>query len=152
MVTVRVAGAKQRFGPAEIERLGRAAQRVFGERPEVVAAYLYGSAARGEPAADIDIAVLFRDGSPNARELERLAAQLQADGAPRGPEIDLRPVAGTSPRFRANVLRDARLLYEGDGESNRRLTFEARALGEWLDFKPTWVRMRDKMFARWTHG
>ncbi len=85
-----------------------------------------------------------------AAELEALAARLQAEGAPNGPELDLRPLAGTSPRFRANVLRDGRLLYEAD--RNVRLDFEARTLSEWLDFKPTWERMRRRMFDRWARG
>lgn len=135
---------------AAIQRLTKAAARVLSSRPEVAAAYLHGSAARGEPAADLDIAVLFNGTAPHAGELETLAAQLQAEGAPAGPELDVRPLAGTSPRFRANVLREGRLLYEADRTA--RLEFEARALSEWLDFKPTWERMRRRMFDRWAHG
>jgi predicted nucleotidyltransferase len=116
----------------------------------VLAAYLYGSAARGEPAADLDVAVLFRGVGADARELERLATQLQVEGAPDGPDLDVRPLAQTSPRFRANVLRDGYLLYEADRKA--RLEFEARALSEWLDFKPIWESMRRRMIERWTHG
>jgi predicted nucleotidyltransferase len=131
------------------ERLRAAAERILSARPEVVAAYLYGSAARGEPAADLDVALLI-DGEVDFRRLEALAALLEAEGAPAGPSIDVRPLGGTSPRFRASVISDGRLLYEADRE--RRLAFEARSLAEWLDFKPTWERMRRRMLDRWANG
>jgi predicted nucleotidyltransferase len=144
------APAKRPVGRAAIEQLASAVARILSERPDVIAAYLYGSAARGEAAADLDIALLFRDADLDLRQLGELSARIQAEGAPDGPEVDLRPLAGTGPRFRANVLREGRLLYQVDRE--RRLEFEARALSEWLDFKPTWERMRRRMFDRWAHG
>jgi predicted nucleotidyltransferase len=118
--------------------------------PEIIAAYLYSSAARGEPAADLDIAVLSSGAALDAHALEDLAARLQAEGAPTGPDLDLRLLAGANPRFRANVLREGRLLYAADRDS--RLGFEARALSEWLDYKPVWERMRRTMLDRWAHG
>jgi hypothetical protein len=33
-----------------------------------------------------------------------------------------------------------------------RIAFEAEAMIEWLDFKPTWQHMRAQMLQRWTHG
>jgi uncharacterized protein len=133
-----------------IARLAGAAQRILSRHPDVVAAYLYGSAARGEPAADLDVALLLRDGGMGSRELEELTARLEAEGTPHGPPLDVRVLAGTSPRFRANVLRDGQLLFEADRRA--RLAFEARAMSEWLDFKPTWLRMRQLMLERWASG
>lgn len=135
---------------AAIERLAAGARAVLSDDPDIVAAYLYGSAARGEPAADLDVALLVPGSRFGSKRLEALAARLQAEGAPEGPDLDVRLLAGTSPRFRANVLRDGRLLYEADRKA--RLAFEARALSEWLDFKPTWERMRRRMFDRLAHG
>lgn len=89
---------RRQFGPDDLRRLKNAAERVLGERPDVVAAYLYGSAARGEPARDLDIALLFRSEVPPARELEHLASELQRMGAPHGPEIDLRVFNRAAPR------------------------------------------------------
>ena len=134
---------------ASTTELSAAASQILPEYPEVTAAYLYGSAARGEPAADLDVALLLH-ARPDIERLEQLTARLQAEGAPNGPELDVRPLLGTSPRFRANVLREGRLLYEVD--RRRRIEFEARALSEWLDFKPTWERMRRRMFDRWAGG
>jgi uncharacterized protein len=142
--------AKRLVEPSSIQRLANAVERALSSRPDVVAAYLYGSTARGEPAADLDIALLFGGEGPDAEELDALVAQLQAEGAPDGPELDVRRLAGTSPRFRANVLGEGRLLYEGDRDA--RLRFEARAYSEWLDFKPVWEGMRRRMRDRWAHG
>jgi predicted nucleotidyltransferase len=133
-----------------IEGLAAVAARLLAADPRIIAAYLYGSAARGEPASDLDIALLTREESVDVGDLERIAARLQAEAAPSGPDIDVRFLAGTAPRFRANVIREGRLLYDGDPEA--RIRFEAQSLGEWLDFKPVWERMRRRMFDRWSHG
>jgi predicted nucleotidyltransferase len=134
---------------ARLARLKDTCTRVFADQPGFIAAYLFGSAARGEPAGDLDVAVLFRT-PPPSRELDTLSARLQTEGAPEGPEVDLRLLAGTSPRFRANVLTEGQLLCEADADE--RIAFEARSMSEWLDFKPTWLRMRQRMLDRWTHG
>ena len=54
---------RPRPDPAAIERLRASAQRVFAPHPAIVAAYLYGSGARGEPLADLDVAVLTERGA-----------------------------------------------------------------------------------------
>ena len=138
-----------RLDPAAIERLRASAQRVFAPHPTIVAAYLYGSGARGEPLADLDVAVLTERGA-DAAGLEPLAAALQADGAPHGPDIDLRALRGTSPRFRANVVREGKLIFERSRAT--RIVFEAESMIEWLDFKPIWQQMRAQMLQRWIHG
>lgn len=130
-------------------RLAAAARAVFGRVPEVVAVYLYGSAARGEPANDLDVGVLTTVAVPH-RVLEGWASDLQREGAPCGPEIDLRPLAGTAPRFRANVVREGKLLFESDEAARR--AFEHRALVEWFDFEPVWRRARRRMLERLSQG
>jgi predicted nucleotidyltransferase len=131
-----------------IARLRVACEHTFAAHPAVAAAYLYGSAARAEPAADVDIAVLL-DGDASTLSLEAMAARLQREGAPHGPDIDLRSLRGTSPRFRANVIRGL-LLFERSPTA--RIAFETQAMLEWLDFKPTWEGMRARMIDRWIHG
>ena len=132
-----------------IERLCASARRVFAPHPAIAAAYLYGSGARGEPLADLDVAVLTERGA-DVTGLEPLAAALQVEGAPHGPDIDLRALRGTSPRFRANVLREGRLIFERSRAA--RIAFEAESMIEWLDFEPTWQPMRAQLLERWIHG
>jgi predicted nucleotidyltransferase len=147
---VRAPGMRRRrLGAEELARLAAAASEVFASEPDVVAVYLYGSAARGEPAADLDVAVLADRPIAPAR-LEALAAALQAHGAPDGPEIDLRPLAGSAPRFQFTVIREGRPLFERD--PTLRAVREARIAGLWADFKPTWERMRRRMLERWRDG
>lgn len=130
-------------------RLIDAARAVLGGAPVVIALYLYGSAARGEPARDLDLGVLTR--APIAhQQLESWAADLQRDGAPGGPEIDLRPLVGAAPRFLANVIREGRVLFDADPDARRK--FEHHALVEWFDFEPAWQRARRAMMERMARG
>jgi predicted nucleotidyltransferase len=137
------------FGPADRQRLIDAAARLFSGEPDVTAVYLYGSAARGEPARDLDVAVLFSR-KVDLRSLERFASVLAHEGAPHGPEVDLRALNGAAPRFQTAVLRDGLVLFERDRRA--RASFEAGCLSRWADFRPTWRLMRDRMAARWSHG
>lgn len=134
---------------ADHERLAKAAARIFSSEPEVIAVYLYGSAARREPAADLDLAVLA-DAPIHPRRLEALAGELQGEGAPGGPEIDLRQLWQAAPRFQIEVLKHARLLFERS--RGLRLEREALVMSRWADFKPTWERMRRRMLDRWRRG
>lgn len=121
-------------------RLVQAARQVFASRDWVSAAYLFGSAAHGQPARDIDIG-LVADSVPSewAPELA-LAADLETASGIRDVELDVRVLNGGDPVFLNNVLRDGFLLYEADRE--RRIMFEAEAMSRWLDFRPVWERMR----------
>ncbi|MEO7092734.1 MAG: nucleotidyltransferase domain-containing protein [Polyangiales bacterium] len=133
-----------------VTELVRVAADVFGPNESVLAVYLYGSAARGEPAADLDVAVLLEGERVPPAQLEAMASDLQRLGAPHGPEIDLRVLNGAGPRFCVTVLREGRLLYER--HRDRRLSCEARFMSQWADFRPTWERMRQRMIARWAGG
>jgi predicted nucleotidyltransferase len=141
---------RRRIEPVERDRLRDAAARVLARWPNVVAAYFHGSAARGEAAADLDIAVAFDGDELGFAALDRLAAELEAEARVEGLEIDLRALGPATPRFRANVLRDGKLLFERDREARVRL--EARFMIEWADFEPTWRRMRARMLERWADG
>jgi predicted nucleotidyltransferase len=142
--------ARREIEPAELDRLREAAARVFLRWPAAAAAYLHGSAARREPAADLDIAVAFAGDEPTFAELDRLAAELQTAAAIPGLEIDLRSLGPATPRFRANVLRDGELLFERDRRA--RASLEARFMSAWTDFQPTWHRMRARLLERWSRG
>ena len=135
--------------PEAITLLCASAEGVFAPCVAIAAVYLYGSGARGEPVADLDVAVLTEHGA-DIVGLEPLAAALQAEGAPHGPDIDMRPLRGTSPRFRTNVIREGRLIFERSRAT--RIAFEAESIIEWLDFKPTWERLTARMRERWIHG
>src|SRR5438046_522033 len=105
-VVTAAPGTNQRLvGRAELERLAGAAWRMLRDEPNVVALYLYGSAARGAPAHDLDLGLVTRGAPVSHRTLEKWAAELQQQALPHGPEIDLRILNGAAPRFRMNVVR-----------------------------------------------
>ncbi len=123
--------------------LDTAIAETLAARPEIAAAWLFGSEARGDagPESDVDLAILFVDASATAATQHRLLAQLALDleHALGGRRIDLVVLSGrTSPIFAHRVLADGRLVHEADRE--RRVDFEWRANVRYLDFRPTWER------------
>jgi len=106
--------------------------------PEVSAAWLFGSVARGEarPGSDLDVALLFRSRGntvlDNYELLGRIAAQLEAV-AP-GRRIDLVSIAAQGPVFQHRVLSEGRLVH--DPEPSRRVDFESDAYVRYFDFAP----------------
>lgn len=113
-------------------------QGYFATQKDVVAVYLYGSFAYGNPhkGSDIDIAVLFAeelrsfDGKVNLYErLGRLYSEfpsLTISVEPEVREINL----GQSPVFLRNVLR-GKLIYSKD--DSRRTNFEVDAMNIFRD-------------------
>jgi len=126
---------------------------LFGQRPEAVAAYLFGSAAGGHVHAesDIDIALLIEKGT--AEELDRIepydykasviAELSQALGTDK---IDL-VLLHQAPPFLANeVISRGKLLFSRDEEA--RLDFEVSAKLRYLDTKPLREIKRRYLYER----
>lgn len=106
-----------------------------GTPARVVAAYLFGSHARGEAtgASDVDVAVLLCE--PYLATLESggfdLANALEnAVGRP----VDLVILNGAPVDLVARVLRDGRLLLDRDRSA--RIHFEVRSRNEYFDLLP----------------
>ncbi len=111
-------------------------QRLLACAPEdIVAAYLYGSHARGSAGAksDVDVAVLLV-GRPEpklrsrARELESAA-----EAALRRP-VQVVVLNGASSDLVHRVLRDGVILLDRDRPA--RLRFEVQARNEYFDMEP----------------
>jgi predicted nucleotidyltransferase len=120
----------------------RRLREFFAAPPDgVVAAYLFGSVARGTAGrrSDVDVAVLHA--TPPPLTLEGLPLDLQADlerllGHPvEVVNLDRAP-AGLIHR----VLRDGRLLVDAD--PGARIRFEVRARNEFFDLQPIVARYR----------
>jgi predicted nucleotidyltransferase len=129
--------------------LARAAT-ALDRHPHIEAAWLFGSAARGEPARDLDIALLLERDGTDPWFLERVAADIEQATGKIDRVLDLRPLRGATPRFRATVLKEGRLFHDAVPEA--RWEFEAATWSEWLDFKPTWERVRKEVLGRWSRG
>lgn len=136
--------------PAVLDEFLRQAGQALARHPEVLAAWLFGSSARGEPARDVDVGVLVDGAGTDPWLTERIAADLdRVRGTIRVP-VDVRLLRGASPRFCATVLREGRLFFERSAAA--RIEFEARTWSEWLDFRPVWERTRRAVLERWGDG
>lgn len=131
-------------------RFVQAAVTVLSFHRWVIAAYFFGSAARGDrPARDLDLGLLARP-IPRAWPGELSLGGEIARLANLGIEVDVRLLNNASPVFLNRVLGEGRLIYETDRRA--RLAFEARSMSLWLDFRPAWERVRREVLQRWSHG
>lgn len=113
----------------------------------VVAAYLFGSEARGAASArsDLDIAVLLRE--PHATTLEGGGFDLGAElESAIGRSIDLVLLNGAPVDLAARVLRDGRLLLDRD--RSVRIRFEVKTRNEYFDLLPYLRQYRAAALAR----
>ena len=129
------------------ERLD-ALRTLLAERKEVRWAYLFGSAARGEPHRDVDVAVMFDE------ELEldltiwgSLVASL-AEGA--GCEVDLVDLRRAPLALAGPMLEDRIVLVDHDRAA--RIDWETSTTSMWIDFRPRleqfWETRREAMRLR----
>lgn len=114
-----------------------ALRRYFAGREDVVAAYLFGSMARGEarPSSDVDVGVVLRDGRPKDLEAYGKVADMQADledALPR--DVDVVPMNEAPPDLLHRILRDGVLVR--DGNSSARIRFELTARNDYFDLLP----------------
>ena len=111
------------------------------EGPEIAAAYLFGSVARGtpRPGSDVDVGILYSEEPP--RTLAGLGLDLEGD-----LEKLLRLPVQVVVLNRApvdlvvRVLRDGKLLFVGD--ASKRVRFEVRSRMEFWDLEPFLRRYR----------
>jgi predicted nucleotidyltransferase len=108
----------------------------------IAAAWLYGSAARGElrPDSDVDVGLLMRRSDETAADhhvmLGDLASRLETVTAPH--TVDLVLLEPQGPVFCHRALVDGVLICEPDRE--RRIAFESTTVVRALDFRPTYER------------
>lgn len=133
-------------GPSEREALAAALRR-----PDVVAAYLFGSQAAGTagPLSDIDIAVLpsVDVADPGALRLEvgvELARLLGTD------EVDVVMLDRAPPVLAYRVFRDGVRLVDNDPRA--RVRFETDALLRYLDTAPLRATLADGVRRRIAEG
>jgi predicted nucleotidyltransferase len=119
---------------------------------EIDCAYLFGSAARGDagPMSDVDVGLLFADGTSPTRRLELAAALAEEAERLIRARVDVTILNDAAPVLRDRVIRDGRLLFARD--DRRRAAFEAKSLTEYLDFQPVLERYDRQLLARAREG
>lgn len=115
----------------------------FATRPSGMAAvYLFGSVARDEAQAgsDIDVAVLFLTSPERTLEGQpyALAGALERE---LGRSVDLVALNNVPVDLAIRVLREGRLIFEGDRSA--RIRFEVRTRNEAFDLEPILRRYRE---------
>jgi len=126
--------------PAVIEtRLRHFFDHVQG--PEIAAAYLFGSVARGTagPGSDVDLGLLYTEDPP--RTLAGLGLELENDVERLlGLPVQLVVLNRAPVDLVVRVLRDGKLLFEGNAA--KRVRFEVRSRMEFWDLEPFIRRYR----------
>jgi len=116
----------------------RAVARSVARRPEIQAAYIFGSVAQGRarPDSDIDIAVLLARRVPDARALRyrlRLAADLGA--ALRRSDVQVIVLNDAPPLLAHRVLSRGVLVYERARAA--RVRYQVQTAQRYADLVPT---------------
>lgn len=108
----------------------------FVGRAEVIAAYLFGSQAKGKAAADsdVDVAILLNpDFDLHEHFMYRIERMVELEQLCRRP-VDV-AILNQAPLVLLNqVLRYGRLVYERD--HRQRVAFEVRSRQAYYDFQP----------------
>lgn len=110
-------------------------QASLADHPEVAAAWLFGSQARGtaRPDSDLDLGLLFREDPPPT--LAGLRFDLRDELTEKlGRQVDLVVLNAAPVDLIHRVLRDGLLLVENDRQ--RRVHFEVKARREYFDLLP----------------
>ena len=116
----------------------RALVDVLSAEPSVRWACLFGSAARGERFADLDVGVVLSD--PGAVAFGRIANALQQ--AVPGHTVDLVELTSLAPAVAGRVARERVLLV--DNAPEERAEWEVEANRRALDIEP-WLREFERL-------
>jgi predicted nucleotidyltransferase len=120
-------------------RILEAVRRAAATEPRVGFAVAYGSFARGEDFADLDVAVSM-DEPFGYLDLGMLAARIGEDDSLRGIEVDVVAVEIASPLMRMRIASEGVLAYERQRWAYP--SFYSRALVEGADLLESLRRAR----------
>lgn len=128
-------------------------QQTLAAYDDVIAAYLFGSYARGTAGAlaDVDVAVLV---AADLDDQRRFALQLDLMSALQRAlsrdDVDVVVLNAAPLALSYRVLRDGILLTCRDQQT--RIDFTARTVSQYLDFKPFIERHEQQILARARRG
>ena len=128
-----------------VELIGLAAY--LADQPDVDAAYLFGSVARGQAnqLSDVDVAVLLTPGINAEAAAERQVALMVALNRFSDREIQVTLLNAAPPLLAYEIVREGRLLCERDPLA--RIGFEVRSMKFYFDLQPAF-RTYDRELAK----
>lgn len=116
-------------------------------RDDLVAAWVFGSVARGTARADSDVDVAVLRGRPSTGTLDDLATELGVElERAVGREVDLVVLDEADADLVHRVLRDGVLVRDRDRA--RRIAFEVRKRHEYFDLAPHRAMVREAALRR----
>jgi predicted nucleotidyltransferase len=119
----------------DLKSVRKAVVAYLKTRPEVQAAYLFGSlvTGRSRPDSDVDIAVLVSGKVKNALQYRlKLIAGLEA--ALKRSDVDVILLNEAPPLLAHRVLAKGELIIEGSASA--RVAFQVRTVNRYLDTQP----------------
>jgi len=125
----------------------RPLNRYFADKPDVVAAILFGSAARGDagPQSDIDVGVLLtREAAHRGINLSQLIADIM--GVLKRDDVDVVVLNDASPLLLHRVVRDGHVVYAADHGALAEFTI--RAIQQYEDTRPLRNLQRQRLQQR----
>ena len=129
---------------ADLSSITRAVSRCVAKRPEIQAAYVFGSVASGRARADsdVDVAVLIDRRVPPGRILKyRLKLMADLGAALRRSDVDAVILNEASPLLAHRVLSQGTLVFERSAPA--RVRFQTKTASLYLDLIPifeTYIR------------
>jgi len=123
---------------ADLSSITRAVSRCLAKRPEIQAAYVFGSVASGRARADsdVDVAVLIDRRVPPGRILKyRLKLMADLGTALHRSDVDVVILNEASPLLAHRVLSQGTLVFERSASA--RVRFQTKTAGLYLDLIPT---------------
>jgi predicted nucleotidyltransferase len=108
---------------------------------DAVSVYLFGSEARGTAGltSDVDVAVLYSRTPPGSLDAPNLVLEGDLERL-LGRPVQVIVLNSAPPDLTHRVLRDGRLLFEGDRSA--RIAFEVKSRNEYFDLLPILRRYR----------
>jgi hypothetical protein len=114
------------------------AKSILETDSSVVAAYLFGSLAKGteHPMSDIDIAILTAKSNPDSIVSLTRKLTIMLSEKLGSLKVDLVILNGADLTLRYDVVKDGFLFFERD--STERVRFERETIVEYIDMVPLW--------------
>jgi uncharacterized protein len=129
-----------------------ALDRYFASRDDVLAAWVFGSHARGDagPLSDVDVAVLLDERACQDLFRARLRIIAELTGVLGTNDVDVIVLNETPLTLNYRVMRDGVLAHCRDRQAM--VDFKWRTVSEYLDFKPFLERYERILLERAARG
>ena len=120
----------------------------FKSKPEIAAAYLFGSQARGDDTkqSDIDMAVIFNDKNLTSNKLFSLGGYEEDLSTLLKTKVDVQDLDQANAIFKYRVLSEGKILH--DTRNEEKFDYQIRAVDDYFELKPVYDEYFEEMSKR----